>query len=107
MLALLCTLAVAQATAGTSTSAGAGDPRAIVREATRAVESDRATELRALWQARLDRDSTDRAALLGLATLSRLTYDYPDAEARYRRLSDPASSPTNAAARHAPTLARC
>ncbi len=54
-----------------STPAGAlDDPRAVVREATRAVENDGAAGLRALWQARLVRDSTDRAALLGLATLS-------------------------------------
>jgi len=83
MVPLLLILAVA--------AGAAEDPRTVVREATRAVESDRAAELRGRWQARLDRDSTDRAALLGLATLARLTYDYPDAEAGYHHLSDPAS----------------
>jgi len=102
MLPLLCSLAIAQISAVTSTPADAPvEPRAIVREATRAVESDRAAEFRARWQARLERDSTDRAALLGLATLARLTYDYPDAEARYRRLSDPASGPADGFATHA------
>ena len=100
MLPLLCTLAVAQMTA-TSPPSAAGDPRSIVREATRAVENDGAAELRARWQARRERDATDRAALLGLATLSRLTYDYPDAEARYRRLSDPATSPADGFATYA------
>jgi CHAT domain-containing protein/tetratricopeptide (TPR) repeat protein len=96
MLPLLCTLAIAQTLAVTSTPAGAlDDPRAVVREATRAIENDGAAGLRALWQARLVRDSTDRGALLGLATLSRLTYDYPNAEALYRRLSDPTSSPAD------------
>lgn len=96
MVPLLCTVAIAQLLAVTSTPARApDDPRAIVREATRAVENDGAAELRALWQARLVRDSTDRGALLGLATLSRLTYDYPNAEALYRRLSGPTSSPAD------------
>ena len=93
MLPLLCTLAVAQMLAVAPPPSGAlDDPRTVVREATRAVEKDGAAELRALWQARLERDSTDRGALLGLATLARLTYDYPEAEALYRRLSDPTSS---------------
>src|SRR5262249_51623640 len=96
MLPLRCTLAFAQLLAATPTPAAApDDPRTIVREATRAIENEGAAELRALWQARLARDSTDRGALLGLATLSRLTYGYPDAEVLYRRLSDPTSSPAD------------
>ncbi len=62
------------------------DPLSVVREATRAVENETAAQLSALWQARLDHDPTDRAALLGLATLARLGYDYPGAEALYRRV---------------------
>ncbi len=96
MLPLLCTLAIAQTLAVTSTPAGAlDDPRAVVREATRAIENDGGAGLRGLWQERLARDSTNRGAFLGLATLSRLTYDYPNAEALYRRLSDPTSSPAD------------
>ena len=102
MLPLLCTLAIAQTLAVTPTPAGAlDDPRAVVRDATRAVENDGAAGLRALWEARLLRDSTDRAALLGLATLSRLTYDYPNAEALYRRLSEPTASPPDGSAIYA------
>ena len=102
MLPLLCTFAIARMLAVTSTPAGAhDDPRAIVHEATRAIENEGEAELRALWQTRLERDATDRGAMLGLATLSRLTYDYPDAEVRYRRLSDPASSPADGFATYA------
>lgn len=90
MLPLLCSLALAQIPPGAP-----AEPRAIVRAATRAVENDGAADLRAFWQQRLEHDSTDRGALLGLATFARLTYDYPDAEARYRRLSDPASGPAD------------
>ena len=62
------------------------DPRAIVRSALRAVEGDSVAALRARWEARLWRDSTDRPAVLGLATLARLTYDYPTADRLYRKL---------------------
>jgi CHAT domain-containing protein len=102
MLPLLCTLAVAQTLAVTSTPAGGlDDPRTVVREATRAVENDGVAALRALWEARLVRDSADRPALLGLATLCRLTYDYPKAEALYRRLSEPTSSAADGFATYA------
>lgn len=63
-----------------------GDPRAIVRAAALAIRGDSAPALQARWSARLQRDSTDRAAALGMATLARLHYDYEDAERRYRRL---------------------
>jgi len=63
----------------------AEDPRAVVRDAARAVENETAAPLAASWQARLDADPSDRAALLGLATLARLDYDYPRAETLYRR----------------------
>lgn len=101
MLPLLCTLALAQLLAVSATSAAPDDPRTVVREATRAVENDGAAEVRARWQARLDHDPTDRGALLGLATLSRLSYDYPDSEARYRRLTNPDSSPSDGFATYA------
>ena len=61
-------------------------PRAVVRSAGAAVRGDSAARLRARWQTRLARDSSDRAAALGLATLARLTYDYPLAERLYNRL---------------------
>ncbi|HET7459397.1 MAG TPA: CHAT domain-containing protein [Gemmatimonadaceae bacterium] len=69
------------------------DPRAVVREATRAVERDGvAAALRARLTERLRADTADRDAMLGMATLSRLTYDYDDAERRYRSLFEGAPS---------------
>ena len=62
------------------------DPRLIVREATAAVSGDSVGVVRARWTARLQRNPADRAAALGLATLARLTYDFEDADRRYRRL---------------------
>ena len=61
-------------------------PAAIVAAVTRAIEGDSATDLESRWSARLGRDSTDRAALFGLATLNRLRYAYPDAERLYQRV---------------------
>jgi tetratricopeptide (TPR) repeat protein len=63
------------------------EPAAVVREATFAVEHDSVAALRARWLARRASDSLDRAALLGLATLARLTYDYPAAERLHRLLT--------------------
>src|SRR5919199_2407 len=88
MLELLLLLALSL-TASVPVAAAAGprdDPRAVVREATRAVEGDSAARVRARWEGRLERDSSDRAALLGLASIARLTYDYPTAERLYRPL---------------------
>ena len=68
------------------------DPPAVVREATLAVEGDRVAALRARWEARRAIDSLDRAARLGLATLARLTYDYPTADRLYHALISPDST---------------
>jgi CHAT domain-containing protein len=81
MLALLVSLLLAQPTAPAGET-----PRAVMRAATRAVEGDSATRVGARWSARAARDSGDRAALLGLATVARLRYDYPTAERLYGRL---------------------
>ena len=62
------------------------DPRSVVRVATRAVEGDSASRVEARWRARVTRRANDRPALLGLATLARLRYDYPTSESTYRRL---------------------
>ena len=84
MLALLVLLPVAL---GITRPAGPpDDPRDIVRRGLSAVEGDSVVAVRARWEARLRRDSTDRGAALGLATLARLTYDYPTAERLYRAL---------------------
>lgn len=80
-------VSIVLAMAGLHVTAPAADaPRSVVRDATRAVEGDSAPRLGARWNARIRRDPADRAALLGLATLARLRYDYPAAESTYRRL---------------------
>ena len=91
LLALTAALAALTAPAEV-TGVAAEDPRAVVRQVTRAVEEDAATSLRTVWQARLGRDAMDRAALFGLGTLARMTYDYPAAEGFYRRLYDSVAS---------------
>ena len=64
----------------------AEDPRAIVRTATRAVQTDSAGALISRWRADTSRADRARDANLGLATIERLTYDYDAAERRYRSL---------------------
>jgi tetratricopeptide (TPR) repeat protein len=68
------------------------DPRAIVRNATRAVETGSAAPLVARWDAALARDSSDPAANLGRATLARLLYDYAEADRLYQRLISASST---------------
>jgi CHAT domain-containing protein len=77
------------------------NPRAILRHATAAVRGDSVSAVRTRWAARLARDSSDRPAAFGLATLARLTYDYPSAEHLYRRLAAPDSSRSDAYAMYA------
>ena len=57
--------------------------RDAVRRAVHAVETDSVGAAQARWSARLQPDSADLAALLGLATLARLTYDYPTSDRLY------------------------
>ncbi len=73
-----------------STLAGADstDARHVVRQAIHAAEGDSIVTVRSRWSGRLHADSADRAALLGLATLARLTYDYPASDRLYLRLFD-------------------
>ena len=63
------------------------DPRAIIRDATHAVEVDSAAPARARWEASLRANPSDRPSLLALATLARLTYDYAAATRRYSALT--------------------
>ena len=56
------------------------------------MERDSAGPMVARWGARLRADSSDRAAAIGLATIARLTYDYPTAERLYRLLYSPDSA---------------
>jgi tetratricopeptide (TPR) repeat protein len=62
------------------------DPHVVVGDAIRAIEGDSAAGLGTRWQARVARDSSDRSALFGLATLARLQYRYPEAERLYSRV---------------------
>ena len=62
------------------------DPRGVVRAAAAAVRNDSVAAYRARWKHRLAADTADRAAALGLATLARLTYDYPEANRIYRAM---------------------
>ena len=55
-------------------------PRDVVQSAERSVQDDSVAAVRARWTEALRRDSTDRAAALGLASLARLTYDFATAE---------------------------
>ena len=69
--------------AGADTS---GAAKAVVRRALLAVEGDSIAPVRAAWSARLEHDSADREAVLGIATLARLTYDYPTSDRLYAQL---------------------
>jgi len=68
------------------TEQAADDPRALLRSSVNAVEGDSVPKVAARWRARVARDSSDRAAAFGLATVARLTYDYSAAERGYARL---------------------
>lgn len=61
-------------------------PSRIVAWAAEAVAGDSARSLAQRWEADVQLRPGDRTAVLGLATFARLTYDYPSAERRYRRL---------------------
>ncbi|HET9010203.1 MAG TPA: CHAT domain-containing protein, partial [Gemmatimonadaceae bacterium] len=73
----LLTLLLVSSTAAQQTNT---DPRDVVQSAERSVQDDSVATVRARWTEALRRDSTDRAAALGLASLARLTYDFATAE---------------------------
>jgi tetratricopeptide (TPR) repeat protein len=77
------------------------DPARVLWLATRAVEGDSAAVLESAWRARLRRDPADRPALLGLATLARLSYDYARAARHYARLLAPPGAVPDRYAVHA------
>ncbi len=64
--------------------------RDIVHAAERAVSDDSADAVRARWGAVLERDSSDIAATLGMASLARLAYDFPAAGRLFQRMLSPA-----------------
>ena len=59
------------------------DPRAIVREAERAVETRQAPQLAARWHRVLEQHPSNASSLFAQATLERLTYRYDDASRDY------------------------
>jgi len=59
---------------------------ATVRVATHAVETDSVAPLEAKWQRKLNASNQDREALLGLATLARLTYRFERADTLAQQL---------------------
>jgi CHAT domain-containing protein/tetratricopeptide (TPR) repeat protein len=63
------------------------DPRAVARQALRAVEGDSVAVVRTRWELRLRTTPGDRAAALGLATIHLLSYRYADAEREFTRLT--------------------
>jgi tetratricopeptide (TPR) repeat protein len=75
--------------------------REVVRHGIRAVEGDSSAIVGARWTARIARDSADRPALLGLATLARLTYDYVTSDRLYPRLFDAETTHPDAYAAYA------
>jgi CHAT domain-containing protein/tetratricopeptide (TPR) repeat protein len=83
-LALLAALAAVAPAA----SAQQGDtlPETILRSAERALQDDSLETVTARWRAALERDSTDPAAILGLATVARQTYDFERADSLFNRL---------------------
>ncbi len=82
---LLGALLPALGTAAAAQSAAPG-PRVVVHAAERAVSDDSLQAVQARWSAALARDSSDRAATLGLGTLAQLTYDFPTAASLFRRV---------------------
>jgi CHAT domain-containing protein/tetratricopeptide (TPR) repeat protein len=57
-----------------------GGARDVVQTAERALADDSAAVVTARWLGAIRHDSTDRSAVLGLASLARLTYDFATAE---------------------------
>jgi CHAT domain-containing protein/tetratricopeptide (TPR) repeat protein len=68
-------------------------PRHLVTLAFRATEQGQGDSLLREWELRVSRDSSDRAALLGLATLARLRYDYGRAERLYHVIRRDSTNP--------------
>lgn len=67
--------------------AGASEtPQGITLRATRAVEEDSVQAVAGEWTSRIAQDPADRAAVLGLATLASLTYDYKKADSLFATL---------------------
>ncbi|MCU0621796.1 MAG: hypothetical protein MUC69_09855, partial [Gemmatimonadales bacterium] len=66
--------------------------RDVEREADRAVQAGTHLTLRRRWERALAGDPANLPAMLGLATIARLTYDFPTAHQLYERLLTPSDS---------------
>jgi CHAT domain-containing protein/tetratricopeptide (TPR) repeat protein len=64
-------------------AAAQGSAREVVETAERALADDSSATVTARWIEAIKRDSTDRAATLGLASLARLQYDFPTAQRQF------------------------
>jgi len=62
-------------------------PRAVVRHAISAVEGDSVAGVRRRWERAAIGRTPDRSAILGLATLARLTYSYATADSLFAKLT--------------------
>jgi hypothetical protein len=80
---------------------GSEPPRAVIRHATAAVEGDSVTAVAGRWRVTAAHTPPDRTALLGLATLARLTYAYAAADSLYGLLAADSGSVPDAAAVYA------
>ncbi len=79
-LIVLFGLALLAAPGSSGARQGEPDPERVVRTAERALQDDSLEQVSRRWRAALARDSTDREAVLGLATIARQTYDFERAE---------------------------
>jgi CHAT domain-containing protein/tetratricopeptide (TPR) repeat protein len=82
----MAALAALLSTAGAQPQAPRDNPRAIVEQAKAAVEGDSADLVRDRWLRLLRRPERERAALLMIGAIARLTYDFGEADARMQRL---------------------
>jgi CHAT domain-containing protein/tetratricopeptide (TPR) repeat protein len=99
---LLVAAAVAAIAAPAAAAQGGGSARDVVQTAERALADDSSAAVTARWIEAIRRDSTDRAATLGLATLAHLTYDFPTADRQFTALlsrAGPAPDPWSVQAR--------
>src|SRR5690349_17496826 len=71
------------------------DPRTVVDSATAAVRAGTEARLRSAWRGASTGADTARDAILGLATIERLTYDYDGAARHYQQLFVPAGTAAN------------
>jgi hypothetical protein len=86
LLAALLFIGLTMGRAGAPADTAGDGARRLLREARLAIEGDSAPSVAARWSAGLRADSADRAALLGLATILRLSYADSAATRLYHRL---------------------